>query len=199
MLDMSATELHLSASRHVRDYLRRILEGCESTELALNNMGLQDLPVMYAGVNLWHSLTHLETLNLENNLLREIEMVADLVLLKTLLLGGNQLQALPESLGALTALTRVSLQKNALTAIPHCVQKWVLLKDLVVADNQVVALPVPCFAACLQRHVTPGSLRSTHLSIYVVADNQVAALPVPLFEALKELVIIDIIIIIRNY
>ena len=60
MLDTAAAELNLSASRHVRDYLRRILEGCESTELVLNSMGLQDLPVMYAGVNIWHMLAHLE-------------------------------------------------------------------------------------------------------------------------------------------
>ena len=44
---------------------------------------------------------------------------------------------MPDSFGALTALTRASLQRNKLTAIPHCVQKWVLLKDFVVADNQV--------------------------------------------------------------
>ena len=64
---------------------------------------------MYANANIWHSLTHLEVLNLENNLLRELDMVADLVGHKTLLLRGNQLQTLPESFAALTALTKVSL------------------------------------------------------------------------------------------
>ena len=64
---------------------------------------------MYANANIWHSLTHLEVLNLENNLLRELDMVADLVGLKMLLLRGNQLQTLPESFAALTSLTKVSL------------------------------------------------------------------------------------------
>lgn len=100
-MDLSATELKLSATRHVRDYLRRILEGREGSELALNNMGLQDLPVVYANANIWHALTHLEVLNLENNLLCELEMVADLVNLKTLLLQGNQLQVQPASASSL--------------------------------------------------------------------------------------------------
>jgi Leucine-rich repeat (LRR) protein len=107
--DLCATELHLSASRHVRDYLRRILEGQESTSLKFDNMGLQQLPVIYAN--------------------------------------SDQLQTLPDSFGALTALTRVSLQKNKLHGVPLCVQKWSLLKDLVLADNEIVGLPVPVFEA----------------------------------------------------
>lgn len=145
--DLCATELHLSASRHVRDYLRRILEGQESTSLKFDNMGLQQLPVIYANSDLWQTLTHLEHINLENNLLRDVAVVANLTLLKTLELNGNQLQTLPDSFGALTALTRVSLQKNKLHGVPLCVQKWSLLKDLVLADNEIVGLPVPVFEA----------------------------------------------------
>jgi len=141
--DMSAAELHLSASRHVRDYLRRILEGQESDTLMLDKMGLQNLPVMYANENVWFSLTHLQHLNLEGNMLREIGMVSDLTSLKTMDLTGNQLHALPESFAGLTALTKVSLKKNKFETIPLCIQKWVLLKDLIIAENEITALPVP--------------------------------------------------------
>ena len=62
-------------------------------------------------------------------------------------LSSSSWQTLPETFAALTALTRVSLQKNKLTGIPQCVQKWVQLKDLVIADNEVAGLPVPLFEA----------------------------------------------------
>jgi leucine-rich repeat protein SHOC2 len=147
ILDMCAAELHLSASRHVRDYLRRILEGQESNSLKLDNMGLQQLPSVYANSDLWLKLMHLEHISLENNLLHDVQVVANLTLLKTLELNGNQLQTLADSFGALTALTRVSLQKNKLHGVPLCIQKWSLLKDLVLADNEIVGLPVPLFEA----------------------------------------------------
>ena len=119
----------------------------ESTSLMLDSMGLQVLPVMYAERNIWHSLAHLEYLSVENNQLCEIDMLADLTLLKTLDLSGNQLQTLPDSFAGLTALTKVSLKKNNLSAIPACTQKWAKLMDLIIADNGIVALPVAIFEA----------------------------------------------------
>ncbi|HEY1190687.1 MAG TPA: COR domain-containing protein, partial [Gemmata sp.] len=54
---------------------------------------------------------------------------------------GNQLSALPEALGRLTALTTLNLSDNQLSALPEVVTKLTALTTLNLSGNQLSALP----------------------------------------------------------
>ena len=58
-----------------------------------------------------------------------------------LLLGGNQLTAVPEALGKLTNLKELYLSSNQLTALPDAIGKLTHLQRLDLRDNQLTALP----------------------------------------------------------
>ncbi len=100
--------------------------------------------------------------------------------LELLALEANQLTALPDAIGGLTALQRLSLSDNQLTALPEAIGSLTALQWLVLDDNRLTALPEAI-----------GSL--TALQWLVLDDNRLTALPEAIggLTALQELSLSD--------
>jgi hypothetical protein len=92
------------------------------------------------------------------------ESLGGLTTLYTLYLYGNQLTALPESLGGLTALTGLDLGGNQLAALPESLGGLTALAGLYLGGNQLAALPESL-----------GGL--TALTTLGLGGNRLAALP----------------------
>jgi internalin A len=110
-------------------------------------------------------------LDLSNMELTELpESLGQLTQLQKLSLWGNQLTALPESLGQLTQLQKLNIHSNELTALPESLGGLTQLQMLLLAVNQLTALPESL-----------GQL--TQLQILDLEGNQLTALP----ESLRRL------------
>ena len=59
----------------------------------------------------------------------------------SLLLAGNQLVSLPESIGNLTNLTELVLFENQITSLPESIGNLTNLTSLLLSGNQLVSLP----------------------------------------------------------
>jgi len=65
----------------------------------------------------------------------------ELIALKRLFLGGNQLESVPAALGGLTALTWLNLSNNQLTSMPAELGALTALKRLNLNGNQLTSVP----------------------------------------------------------
>jgi internalin A len=83
-----------------------------------------------------------QSLDLSRNQLTAVpESVGKLTALTLLDLSGNQLTAVPDWVGDLTALTSLDLSRNQLTAVPESVGKLTALTSLDLRGNQLTVLP----------------------------------------------------------
>ncbi|KAF6327648.1 leucine rich repeat and sterile alpha motif containing 1 [Rhinolophus ferrumequinum] len=87
-----------------------------------------------------------------------------LITIKVLDLHDNQLTALPEDIGQLTALQVLNVEKNQLTYLPHSIGNLTQLQTLNVKDNKLKELPG-----------TLGELRS--LRTLDISENEIQRLP----------------------
>lgn len=87
-----------------------------------------------------------------------------LITIKVLDLHHNQLTALPEDIGQLTALQVLNVERNQLTHLPHSVGKLSQLQTLNAKDNRLKELPD-----------TVGELRS--LRTLDISENEIQRLP----------------------
>eukprot|EP01046_Picozoa_sp_COSAG06_P043234 COSAG06_NODE_5634_length_3347_cov_91.948892_2_plen_694_part_00 len=92
------------------------------------------------------------------------ESIGQLSTLQTLILCGNQLTALPESIGQLSTLQELDLHDNPLTTLPESIGQLSTLRWLDLNDNQLTTLPESI-----------GQLRTLHTLI--LFDNQLITLP----------------------
>uniref|UniRef100_G1PMS3 Leucine rich repeat and sterile alpha motif containing 1 n=1 Tax=Myotis lucifugus TaxID=59463 RepID=G1PMS3_MYOLU len=90
--------------------------------------------------------------------------VLSLITIKVLDLHDNQLTALPEDIGQLTALQVLNLERNQLTYLPRSIGNLTQLQTLNVKDNKLKELPD-----------TLGELRS--LRTLDIRDNEMQRLP----------------------
>jgi Leucine-rich repeat (LRR) protein len=128
------------------------------TDYAEDLVKLTELPTSLA------DLTHLEFLNLSNNLLTAVpEWLCGLTHLRSLDLSSNQLAALPDGLGQLTQLQSLEVYGNELRSLPDLkglkdlsllniggngfdvfpiqLRKLEFLKHLLIHDNLLTAIP----------------------------------------------------------
>nr|XP_019584178.1 PREDICTED: E3 ubiquitin-protein ligase LRSAM1 isoform X3 [Rhinolophus sinicus] len=87
-----------------------------------------------------------------------------LITIKVLDLHDNQLTALPEDIGQLTALQVLNVERNQLTYLPHSIGNLTQLQTLNVKDNKLKELPG-----------TLGELRS--LRTLDISENEIQRLP----------------------
>lgn len=140
------------------------------TELYLSNRKFEVFPVRILG------LKNLTVLDLSSCKLIQIpEAIANLEKLHTLILNDNAMRRLPDSIAQLP-LRVVSLETNALTAIPEILFQLPQLRDLSLAGNFLRELPAPLF-----------SLK--YLEKLNISNNQIIALPEDIrkLKALRQL------------
>ena len=101
--------------------------------------------------------------------------------MQSLNLSGNQLTALPWSLGQLTQLQSLNLSINRLTALPESLGELTRLRSLYLSNNQLPALPE-----------SVGGL--TQLQSLYLSNNQLSALP----ESLGQLAQLQLLDLARN-
>jgi len=167
--DVAAEDLLLTSSRHVREYLRKLLDAAEYGALSLTGMGLRKLPQDYFGWSIWGYLSSMSDLNLSNNMLQSVEMEPVPALLTRLELQGNHLEDLPIGMTCLTVLTYAGLGSNKFTVLPQCIKAWEKCQELVLCDNQLTAMSV---------HVM-GGLRD--LRVCDVRNNQLTEIKAPIW------------------
>jgi hypothetical protein len=108
----------------------------EATELALENMGLTEVPEAIS------ALTQLQWLNLDKNELTEVpEAITALTQLQWLFLNDNELTEVPEAIAALTQLQWLFLESNQLTELPEAIASLTKLQVLDLYSNQLTELP----------------------------------------------------------
>lgn len=128
------------------------------TELYLTKRKFDEFPVRIL------ELKNLEVLDLSScNLIQIPAAIANLEKLHTLILNENGIRSLPDSIARLP-LRVVSLETNALTAIPEVLFHLPQLRELSLAGNFLRELPAPLF----------GMKQLEKLNI---SDNQIGALP----------------------
>jgi internalin A len=119
-------------------------------------------------------------------------------------LSGNQLTALPESLGQLTQLQSLDLSRNQLTALPESLGQLTQLQKLCLYDNQLATLPESLGQLTQLRRL--GLSRNqltavpkwignfTNLSNLGLSQNQLTALP----ESLGQLTQLEMLFLYNN-
>lgn len=167
--DNAAKDLLLTSSRHVREYLRKLLDAQKEKTLALTGMGLRKLPQDYFGWSIWGYLSGLTDLNLSNNMLKSVEMVPVPAMMTRLDLTSNHLEELPEALTCLTELKFAGLGSNQMVLLPICIKAWEKCQELVLSDNLLQALSV---------HVI-GALRD--LRVCDVRNNELTEIKAPIW------------------
>ncbi len=92
--------------------------------------------------------------------------------LRSLSLGGLNLQNPPAGLGNLLALEYLALDENQLTAVPASLGQLALLRTLILRNNQLTSLPLQIFGL-------------SNLTTLDVSENQLASLPAEIGNLLK--------------
>jgi Leucine-rich repeat (LRR) protein len=80
---------------------------------------------------------HVVSINLQNNALSNLPNLSGTGSLKSLLLGFNQLTALPESICALTQLETLVVSFNPLTSLPQNIDKLTNLKSFIAVGTKL--------------------------------------------------------------
>ena len=92
------------------------------------------------------------------------ESLGQLTALQTLLLSGNHISALPASLGQLTALERLNLSDNQISALPESLGRLNGLRELYLHNNPHLGLPVevlgPTWHEVHEKEKPPASPKS---------------------------------------
>lgn len=117
-------------------------------------------------------------------------------------LWGNQLTALPDSIGKLTSLQELYLHNNQLAAVPDTIGKLTSLQKLYLSNNKLTALPesiekltnLQIFSLWSnQLTALPESIgKLTSLQILRLRDNQLTALPVTTWEFFSKIANLDL-------
>ncbi|MEZ2277880.1 MAG: COR domain-containing protein [Microcoleus sp.] len=126
--------------------------------LFVENNLLKELPEAIA------SLTQLQLLNLSNNLLKELpEAIASLTHLRVLYLDNNQLTELPEAIASLTQLRGLYLSNNQLTELPEALTSLTQLRGLYLSNNQLTELPMVITSLTQLRQIELSNNQLTEL------------------------------------
>lgn len=99
-----------------------------------------EVPLQHLSEQL-NQLHQLRYLTIKYGALRRLPDLSGLNRLRTLRVTHNQLSELPQSLGTLSALTRLDLQENQLTDLPDSLAQLTQLQDLDLSHNQLQQLP----------------------------------------------------------
>ncbi len=140
------------------------------TELYLSNRKFEVFPVRIL------EMKNLTVLDLSScNLTQIPEEIANLKKLHTLILNNNRIPGLPDSIASLSFRV-VSLETNALTAIPEVLFQLSQLRDLSLAGNFLRELPAQLF-------------NLKYLEKLTVSNNQIGVLPEEIrkLKALRQL------------
>uniref|UniRef100_A0A5F4WA27 E3 ubiquitin-protein ligase LRSAM1 n=1 Tax=Callithrix jacchus TaxID=9483 RepID=A0A5F4WA27_CALJA len=113
--------------------------------------------------SLWSRVLIVHTNHLTSLLPKSCSLLS-LATIKVLDLHDNQLTALPDDLGQLTALQVLNVERNQLTQLPHSIGNLTQLQTLNVKDNKLKELPD-----------TLGELRS--LRTLNISGNEIQRLP----------------------
>lgn len=129
------------ASEDISTWEGVILVDDKVIELELEEKGLTVLPPEIC------DLFYLKTLSLEGNLITEIpRQIQDLSNnLRTLNLGGNQIDIIPQEFFSLTKLTDLRVYTNLLTEVPSDINKLTELRYLSLSNNSLKTLPSELF------------------------------------------------------
>ncbi|WP_298319555.1 hypothetical protein [uncultured Aquimarina sp.] len=129
------------ASEDISTWEGVILVDDKVIELELEEKGLTVLPPEIC------DLFYLKTLSLEGNLITEIpRQIQDLSNnLRTLNLGGNQIDIIPQEFFSLTKLTDLRVYTNLLTEVPSDINKLTELRYLSLSNNSLKTLPLELF------------------------------------------------------
>lgn len=144
--EAAAAALYLSSTRHVRGYLRRVLDAGRTGQFSVKGLGVSRLPKDYGGLDIWALMPGLAYLDAAQNSLTQVNILAHCLSLEKLDLTGNQITALPDTLSVLVRLTGVALSTNRLDCFPSCIQFWTNLKELRIAANRIEQIPVALLA-----------------------------------------------------
>ncbi len=107
--------------------------------LDLSHNNLSEFPKVIATIT---SLTHLQYLDISDNLLTELpETIASLTQLRELDLSFNQFTELPEAIKNLTKLTSLSLSENEFVSFPNVITSLQSLEKLYAIGNQIEKIP----------------------------------------------------------
>ena len=119
--------------------------------------------------------------------LRVIMEIDNPAKLKRLVLIGNQLTTLPESIGSLGELNHLDLRGNQLTVLPESIDRLAKLQVLVLTSNQLTVLPesISRLAELLNLHLNDNQLTALPENIGALVNlkglnltgNQLPALP----------------------
>ncbi|XZN97895.1 MAG: COR domain-containing protein [Microcoleus sp.] len=135
--------------------------------LFVENNLLKELPEAIA------SLTQLQLLNLSNNLLKELpEAIASLTHLRVLYLDNNQLTELPEAIASLTQLRGLYLSNNQLTELPEALTSLTQLRGLYLSNNQLTELPMVITSLTQLRQIELSNNQLTELPEAIASLTQ---------------------------
>lgn len=110
------------------------LKGIKEFYFAFN--GMVEIPDLSA----WSGT--LDYLNLDGNNIRAVPAsVGALKELKWLRLNGNAIKDIPASLASLKNLRRIYLKRNSLAAVPEVVKEWTKLEDISLDGNPISEVP----------------------------------------------------------
>eukprot|EP00798_Chlamydomonas_sp_ICE-L_P023597 gene23597-9125_t len=111
---------------------------CNLNRLVLANNALSSLPAtVFDGLGM-----SVKTLVLDRNLLRDLpEDIGQLLKLEKLSVMNNKLVVLPQSLGQCTALQVLNVSGNQLSSLPPSLSSCLFLEELDASSNDIVDIP----------------------------------------------------------
>nr|XP_002736431.1 PREDICTED: uncharacterized protein LOC100371525 [Saccoglossus kowalevskii] len=124
------------------------------------------------------NLKQLRKLNLSGNKLINIDYITTLLKLEELHLSNNEIQSLPASIGDMSDLTVLYLDKNNLTTLPSDIKKLHQLERIDVSSNQIEIFP-------------PGLCELNEVTSLRLANNNISLIP-PDIANLSELLVLDL-------
>lgn len=154
--------------------------------LVLSHNKLASLPDMF------HAMTNLENLDLEDNHLSSLPPMKLLKKLKTLNLSNNELQELPTEVGDLSRLEVLNIYSNNLKSLPPMIWKLGNLVVLNANSNLIEKFPdVPDFSLILSKNA-PVPLTTSLFELYLGDNNFGNQDSFPVLTKLEELRVLNL-------